>query len=230
MAEATQAIIVGSSGGIGRALFDRVRASGRYDQVTGLSRTGKPPLDLTNETSVVDAIKTIAPLGAIRLVIVATGLLHDGTIAPEKSNRQLSVDALARSFAINTIGPALVLKHILPLLPRSGRSLVIVLSAKVGSIGDNQLGGWHSYRASKAALNQIVRTCAIELGRTHKEAVLVAMHPGTVDTPLSRPFSRAGLDVQTPEEAASAILGGLDKLRVADSGGFFDRTGMRLPY
>ncbi|HCO56278.1 MAG TPA: C-factor [Pelagibacterium sp.] len=230
MTEATQALIIGSTGGIGRALVEQVRASGRYDLVTGLSRSSSPAIDITDEASIVSAMDAVAGRGVLRLVILATGFLHHGAIGPEKANRHLSGEALAQAFAVNTIGPALVLKHVLPLLPRSGRSVVMALSARVGSISDNRLGGWHSYRASKAALNQIVRTCAIELARTHRDAVLVAMHPGTVDTPLSRPFSRSGLDVQQPEDAAGAILAGLDTLTPSESGQFFDRTGERLPY
>ena len=230
MTEATQALIIGSTGGIGRALLEQVRASGRYDLVTGLSRSGSPAIEITKEASIASAMEVVAGQGALRLVVIATGFLHSSGIAPEKANRQMSAQALAQAFAVNTIGPALVLKHVLPLLPRSGRSVVMALSAKVGSISDNRLGGWHSYRASKAALNQIVRTCAIELARTHRDAVLVAMHPGTVDTPLSRPFSRSGLDVQQPEDAAGAILAGLDTLTPSESGQFFDRTGERLPY
>lgn len=230
MTEATQALIIGSTGGIGRALVEQVRASGRYDLVTGLSRSSSPAIDITDEASIVSAMDAVAGQGVLRLVILATGFLHPDAIGPEKANRHLSGEALAQAFAVNTIGPALVLKHVLPLLPRSGRSVVMALSARVGSISDNRLGGWHSYRASKAALNQIVRTCAIELARTHRDAVLVAMHPGTVDTPLSRPFSRSGLDVQQPEDAAGAILAGLDTLTPSESGHFFDRTGERLPY
>ena len=230
MTEATQALIIGSTGGIGRALVEQVRASGRYDLVTGLSRSSSPAIDITDEASIVSAIDAVAGQGVLRLVILATGFLHHGAIGPEKANRHLSGEALAQAFAVNTIGPALVLKHVLPLLPRSGRSLVMALSARVGSISDNRLGGWHSYRASKAALNQIVRTCAIELARTHREAILVGMHPGTVDTQLSRPFARSGLDVQQPEGAAGAILAGLERLTPSDSGGFFDRSGHRLPY
>ncbi|WP_338607079.1 SDR family NAD(P)-dependent oxidoreductase [Pelagibacterium nitratireducens] len=230
MTEATQALIIGSTGGIGRALVEQVRASGRYDLVTALSRSSSPAIDITDEASIVSAIDAVAGQGVLRLVILATGFLHHGAIGPEKANRHLRGEALAQAFAVNTIGPALVLKHVLPLLPRSGRSVVMALSARVGSIYDNRLGGWHSYRASKAALNQIVRTCAIELARTHRDAVLVAMHPGTVDTPLSRPFSRSGLDVQQPEDAAGAILAGLDTLTPSESGQFFDRTGKRLPY
>ncbi|WP_319019364.1 Rossmann-fold NAD(P)-binding domain-containing protein [Pelagibacterium flavum] len=140
MTEATQALIIGSTGGIGRALLEQVRASGRYDLVTGLSRSGSPAIEITKEASIASAMEVVAGQGALRLVVIATGFLHSSGIAPEKANRQMSAQALAQAFAVNTIGPALVLKHVLPLLPRSGRSVVMALSAKVGSISDNRLG------------------------------------------------------------------------------------------
>jgi NAD(P)-dependent dehydrogenase (short-subunit alcohol dehydrogenase family) len=137
---------------------------------------------------------------------------------------------MAHAFAINAIGPALLMKHFLPLLPRSGRSVFATLSAKVGSIGDNHLGGWYSYRASKAALNQLVRTAAIELSRRQPQAICVALHPGTVATPLSSPFAKSGLQVQAPDLAAQRLLAVIDALTAEDSGGFFNHQGERLPW
>ena len=137
---------------------------------------------------------------------------------------------MAQAFAINAIGPALLFKHFLPLLPRNGKSVFATLSARVGSIGDNRLGGWFSYRASKAALNQIVRTAAVELGRSHREAICVALHPGTVDTRLTLPFRKAGLDVQSPDCAAERLLAAIDKLGPEHSGGFFDHRGSAVPW
>ena len=137
---------------------------------------------------------------------------------------------MAQSFAVNAIGPALILRHFLPLLPRDRRAVVAVLSAKVGSIGDNRLGGWYSYRAAKAALNQIIRTAAVEVRRTHPQAVCAAFHPGTVATGLSRPFAKTGLAVQSPPEAARALLDSIDRLGPHHSGGFFDRFGEPLPW
>jgi NAD(P)-dependent dehydrogenase (short-subunit alcohol dehydrogenase family) len=142
----------------------------------------------------------------------------------------LDAEHMAKSFAVNAIGPALLMKHLLTLMPRTGKSVFATLSAKVGSIADNRLGGWYSYRASKAALNQLVRTAAIELKRSHPEAICVAIHPGTVATPLSAPFTKAGLAVQSPSQAAVVIIACLDKLRASDSGGFFDRSGAPLPW
>ena len=122
------------------------------------------------------------------------------------------------------------MKHFLPLLPRAGKTVFATLSAKVGSIGDNRLGGWYSYRASKAALNQIVRTAAVELSRRQPEAICIALHPGTVQTRLSSPFSTTGLDVQSPDVAAGRLLTVIDRLRPGDSGGFFDYRGEQLPW
>ena len=131
---------------------------------------------------------------------------------------------------MNTFGPALVMKHFFPLLPKRGRCVAGFVSAKVGSIGDNALGGWYGYRASKAALNQLVKTAAIELTRRNRESVCVALHPGTVDTPLSQPFSKAGLRVRSADEAAGDLLGVLDQLSPAESGGLVDYRGHTLPF
>eukprot|EP00435_Cladocopium_sp_Y103_P076850 s1_g589.t1 len=166
----------------------------------------------------------------VRLVIDATGLLHNENLKPEKSLAQLDGDQLAQLFAVNATGPALLLKHFLPILPREGKSVFATLSAKVGSIGDNQLGGWHGYRASKAALNQFVRTAAIELKRRKPEAICVALHPGTVATKLSDPFTNKRANVQTPEESASNLLTVVDGLSPEQSGGFFAYDGMALPW
>lgn len=224
------AIVIGANGGIGGALAERLAGSDRFVATLGLSRSSTPPIDLGDEASIAAAAAHAREIGPVRLLIIATGFLHDERFSPEKSRRDLDPTHMAHAFAVNTIGPAMVLKHFLPLLPRSGKSVVAAISAKVGSIGDNRLGGWYSYRAAKAALNQIIRTAAVELGRSHPEAVCIAMHPGTVDTALSRPFSKAGLAVQSPDEAASAILTSLNALAHEASGGFFDRSGTPLPW
>ena len=166
----------------------------------------------------------------VRLIVNATGVLEAADCIAEKTLRQLDANTMARSFAINAIGPALLMKHFLPLLPRAGRSVFATLSARVGSIGDNRLGGWYSYRASKAALNQIVRTAAIELGRARPDALCVAIHPGTVATRLSQRFTKSGLDIQSPETAAMRILSVLNTLPANASGGFFDQLGRPIPW
>lgn len=226
----SRAVVIGASGGIGSALMQALRDQGAFDAVIGLSRRSTPALDLCAEASIAQAASQVAALGPPTLVIDATGLLSDATLQPEKALKALDPAAMARAFAINAIGPALLMKHFLPLLPRDAPAVFATLSAKVGSIGDNRLGGWYSYRASKAALNQLVRTAAIELARTHRQAVCVALHPGTVETPLSRPFAKVGLQPLTPETAARELLAGLARLGPADSGGFFDRHGAPLPF
>ena len=225
------ALVIGSTGGLGAAFVEALSASGIYRQVIGLSRSSVPPLDLLTEASIEAAAATIGRVGMpLRLVIDATGFLHDERFGPERAWRQLDADHLAKAFAINAIGPALLMKHFLPLLPSEGRSIFATLSAKVGSIGDNRLGGWYSYRASKAALNQLVRTAAIELRRQRPGAICVALHPGTVHSRLSAPFRKAGLEVRAPREAAHLLLAVLDKLTPEQTGDFFDYRGQPLPW
>ena len=225
------ALVIGASGGIGAALLAQLQQNDRFDRALGLSRHSQPALDLLDEASIALAAAHVAGLGLpLRLLIDATGLLHGPGLQPEKTWQQLDPVQMAQAFAINAIGPALLMKHFLPLLPREGRSVFATLSAKVGSIGDNHLGGWYSYRASKAALNQLVRTAAIELRRRQPQALCVALHPGTVATGLSAPFAKTGLQVQAPDHAAARLLGVIDGFQVADSGGFFNHDGSVLPW
>ncbi len=224
------AVVIGSSGGIGGALVRSLGNSNCFAETIGISRATTPPIDLMDEPSIVASARWLERQGKPRLIVVASGLLHRAGMDPEKSLRQLDPAAMAESYAVNAIGPALVMKHFLPLLPREGKAVVAVLSARVGSIEDNHLGGWFSYRASKAALNQLVHTAAIELRRRHRQALCVALHPGTVDTGLSAPFAKTGLEVQPPGLAAERILGVIDRLGVEDSGGFFDHHGKRVPW
>ena len=225
------AVVAGAAGGIGAAFMRALRSEAGLASVDGFSRSSAPSLDFTDEHSVARCAAHAASLGLkLRLVVAATGFLHGGGFAPEKALRQLDPAHMAKSFAVNAIGPALLMKYFLPLLPRQGKAVFAALSAKVGSIGDNHLGGWHSYRASKAALNQLVHTASIELKLRRPEAICVALHPGTVDTGLSAPFARAGLTMQSADVAAQALLAVIDRLTSADSGGFFDYTGARLPW
>lgn len=226
----TLAIVIGATGGIGNALMHALRQSGRYDDVIGLSRSGTPPLELTSEASIKASAAFVAEQGTPRLIVDATGVLQAGSLKAEKSWRELDAEQMAQAFAVNAIGPALLMKHFLPLLPRDGNAVFATLSARVGSIGDNRLGGWYSYRASKAALNQLVRTAAIELRRRSPNAVCVALHPGTVDTGLSTSFAKTGLDVQSPQLAASRLLDVIAKLKAEDNGGFFDYSGATVPW
>jgi NAD(P)-dependent dehydrogenase (short-subunit alcohol dehydrogenase family) len=234
-----RAVVVGASGGIGGALIAALATAG-FDAVHALARKpvavthGIVPgtIDLLDEHAIAAAAASLAGGSPLRLIIAATGLLHDATTQPEKSMRALDAAQLARGFAINAIGPALLAKHLMPLLPREGKSVFAVLSARVGSIEDNRLGGWYGYRAQKAALNQIIRTLAIEVRRARPEAVVVALHPGTVATGLSAPF-RGAVHAErlfTPDVAARHLLGVIDGLRPCDSGGFFAWDGQPIPF
>ncbi len=224
------AVVFGASGGVGAALVENLRAGGGFAHVAALSRRSDPAFDLTDEASIAQAVASVAQRGALRLVIDATGFLHDEAQAPEKALRDLDAANLARAFALNAIGPALLMKHVLPALAPSGKAVFATLSARVGSIGDNHLGGWYGYRASKAALNQFVRTGAIELKRRRPAALCVALHPGTVRTQLSDPFTKDGLEVQTPQTSAARLLGVMDGLTADQSGGFFDHLGLPIPW
>ena len=220
------AVIVGATGGIGGALSEELSHSGDFDQVIRFSR---PSLDLCDEKSIAHAASEL-PRGCVRLVINAAGFLHDGAHQPEKRLRDLNPDSLTHSFTVNTLGPALLMKHFIPLLPRQGRAVVANLSARVGSIGDNRLGGWYGYRCSKAALNQLVRNVAIEFARTHPEGICVALHPGTVATRLSAPFVSRKQSPLTPIEAARHLLTLIANLKPEDTGEFFDWNGKPVPW
>lgn len=214
-----RALVIGASGGIGSAVVSALGARGV--EVCGLSRR-RDGLDVTDEASVAAHLGALE--GAFDLVLVATGALEIGGAAPEKSLARLEARAMADQFALNAIGPALVLKHALRLLPKDRRAVFAALSARVGSIGDNRLGGWHSYRAAKAALNQILHGGAIEIARSHPHAICVALHPGTVATDFTAGYLGRHPAVSA-DEAAQNILSVLGALGPAQSGGFFDWTG-----
>jgi NAD(P)-dependent dehydrogenase (short-subunit alcohol dehydrogenase family) len=231
-----RAVVFGASGGLGGALLTQLRAGPGVAAAVGVARSAAAGVeiagvDVADETSVADAARGLATdARPLRLVVVASGFLHDADGGPEKSLRDLDPARLARAFAVNAIGPALILKHVAPLLPRDGRSVFAALSARVGSIGDNRLGGWHGYRASKAALNQLLRTASVELRRTRPGLVVAGLHPGTVATPLSEPFAKTGLDVVSPDDAAARLLSVIERLEPADSGCFFDYRGEAIPW
>jgi len=239
-AEKPTAAIIGASGGIGAAMtrqlaelptIERVLAFSRSPAEFDHPRVQTGHIDLEDEDTIAAAAHTANAAGGAQIVIVAAGLLHDGAIQPEKSWRAMNAEQLTRSFRINTIGPALVAKHFLPLFPRHGRAIFAALSARVGSISDNRIGGWYGYRGSKAALNMILRNLAIELGRKREEAICVGLHPGTVDTGLSKPFQSQtpAEKLFTPDYSASRLLAVLDGLSPENSGGVFAWDGQRVP-
>lgn len=235
--------VVGSSGGIGSAFLAALESAPSVACVTALSRAAFSPrspkthwleIDLEQEDSIAAAAEAMRDAcDELHLVIIATGLLHDGArMQPEKSWRSLEVANLQRAFAVNAIGPALVAKHFLPMLARDRKTAFAALSARVGSIEDNRLGGWHAYRASKAALNMLIRNLAVELSRRNGQAFCVGLHPGTVDTGLSKPF-QANVPADrlfTPTAAALQLLAVLDRLSPGDSGSLFAWDGQRIPF
>ena len=226
------AVVVGAAGGLGAALADALDDEGLYGAVHRFARRleGVHHIDITNEASIAAAAATVAGGPPPALMIVATGLLHEGDHGPERATKALDAAWMARNFAINAIGPALLAKHFLPLTPKTGRTVFAALSARVGSISANRLGGWHSYRASKAALNQLIRTIAIEERRRNSSAIVVALHPGTVDTPLSKPFQGnvAPGQLFDPARAAVQLLDVIDGLRPPDSGKLFAWDGVEV--
>ena len=227
--EGYRAVVIGASGGLGAAFVDQLKSDPRAGSVVGLSRQSDPALDLTNEGSIERAAALIGARGPLHLVIDATGFLHDEHIRPEKALRQLSYEGFAKNFLLNAIGPAYLIKHFHALLPRDEPSAFGLLSAKVGSIEDNQIGGWYAYRAAKAAMNQIVKTASVEIARKWPEAVLLALHPGTVATPLSEPF-RGSRDVFTPEHATLRLLETINSAIGGKTGRFLSYDGRDLPW
>ncbi|SIQ19495.1 NAD(P)-dependent dehydrogenase, short-chain alcohol dehydrogenase family [Rhizobium sp. RU35A] len=221
-----RALVIGASGGIGSAVAAVLQADTACGELLSLSRR-IDGFDVTQEDSVAAAAERLT--GEFHLIFCATGGLTIDGVGPEKSLRQISSDAMMKQFALNALGTALVTKHLAPKLARKERALMAFLSARVGSIGDNHLGGWMSYRASKAALNQIVRTASIELARSHPLSVLLALHPGTVATSLSEKYS--GNHARTePVESARAMLSVLNGREAAETGRFYAYDGQPIEW
>ncbi len=219
------AVIIGVRGGIGAALADALDAGDQYDRVIRLHRTSAPAVDILDEPSIAAAAGDLAGT-APQLVIVATGLLHTAAKGPEKSLRELDPEWMMENYRINAVGPALVAKHFLPIMAKQGPICFAALSARVGSISDNRLGGWHSYRASKAALNMFIRNIAIEWQRKNAQSIVVALHPGTVETQLSAPFKgNPAHERLLPARAAADMLGVLSGLNPEQSGQIFAYDG-----
>jgi NAD(P)-dependent dehydrogenase (short-subunit alcohol dehydrogenase family) len=220
-------MIFGARGGIGAALADALEQDPNYAQVIRLHRESNPLFDIMDEASIADAAASLAgTYPPISMVIVATGVLHSTQKGPEKSLRELDPDWMMENFRINAVGPALVAKHFLPIMAKQGPICFAVLSARVGSISDNRLGGWHSYRASKSALNMFIRNIAIEWQRKNPQSVVVGLHPGTVETALSAPFKgNPAHERFTPARAAGDMLNVLHGLKPEQSGQIFAYDG-----
>lgn len=232
--------IIGASGGLGRAFVERLSVQSNVTKLHAFSRSSvkfdhekveNHIIDIALETSVKEAVDGVGKDQLFDIVIVATGFLHDGNISPEKSMRDLSMESFQDVFAANTFGPALVAKYFLPRLRRDSKSVFACLSARVGSISDNQLGGWYAYRASKAALNMILKNAAIETARRYKEACVIGLHPGTVDTSLSQPFQGQVEDNKlfTPKYSSACLLKVINDVTPAQSGKVFAWDGKEVP-
>jgi NAD(P)-dependent dehydrogenase (short-subunit alcohol dehydrogenase family) len=221
------ALVIGGTGSIGSAIINELKNQ-KFTNIISLGRSSNPPLDLLDESSIKKAADFIKNQpGSLCLLFDATGILHneDQNQMPEKTYKNIDLTFMKKNFEINVMGPALIMKHFLPLLDTDQKSIFATLSAKVGSISDNRYGGWYSYRASKAALNQMIKTASIELKMKNKNAICVAIHPGTVTSKLSQPFQKDNLKIQSNEESAKNIVQVMTNLKINDSGLFFDWSG-----
>ena len=239
---AANVAVVGASGGIGQAVVKLLNEDPSVALIHAFSRSatnardGKVyqlPIDLLDEQSIIRAVDVATSREPLDLVFIASGMLHrDDAVRPEKTMRDLSVSAMLEVFNVNTIGPALLAKHFLPAMRKNGKTVFAALSARIGSISDNRRGGWVSYRASKAALNMVIKTLSIEQIRRFPESIVVSLHPGTVDTALSKPFSSGVAEnaLFAPERSAASLLKVIDGLDVADSGNFFAWDGSAIDY
>ena len=223
-------VVIGASGGIGKAFVAMLQSHDQVGVVYSFSRNDPNAIsiDICNEGSIQKAVSNIDE--PVHLIILATGLLHDGDVMPEKSLRDLNAENMKKLFDINTIGPTLVAKHFISCLPRTGKSVFAVLSARVGSISDNHLGGWHSYRSSKAALNMMIKNIAIETSRKYKDMAIIGLHPGTVDTKLSSPFQTNVKEGKlfSPNQAAEYLLNVINRVSCDDTGRIFAWDGQEV--
>jgi len=235
----SNAVVIGASGAIGKAFVEQFIASDNISKIHAFSRSevrfssskvSVHKIDLESEDSIKEAVNIATKNQKIDIIIVAIGVLHGEDFAPEKSLRDLSSAKFKKLFAINTIAPALIAKHFLPHLNKESKSIFAALSARVGSISDNHLGGWYSYRASKAALNMILKNSAIEIKRSNKNAIIIGLHPGTVDSNLSKPFQGnvAEGKLFTPEFSTQKMFAVINNLEPKDSGKVFDFNGIEV--
>ncbi|MAJ24414.1 MAG: C-factor [Rickettsiales bacterium] len=224
------AVVFGSGGGIGFEIIQELKKSNQFSKVYGLGRNSNPNINIFDEKSYENVANEISKHNLkIKLLINAIGFLHDDKFKPEKKFQEINIEYIKKSFSINTIPTALILKYFTPHMENKKKSVIATLSARVGSISDNYLGGWYSYRASKAALNQLIRTASIEYKRTNKNLIVVALHPGTVNTNLSMPFLR-NKKYQTTEQAAKKLINVMLNLNEKDSGLLLDYNKNTIPY
>lgn len=224
------AVVIGATGGIGSAVATRLRNDPKCGYLYELGRNTVPRIDFNDENSIIELAQILREKEHFPdLIFDATGLLTIADKTPEKTLQKVHADAMAENFLVNAIGPALLIKHLCPLMPRDRPAIFATLSARVGSISDNRTGGWVSYRASKAALNQIVKCAAIELARTKPLSMLVSLQPGTVTTPLSAPYSK-GHGCLTPETSARRLLSVLEQMTPERTGSFLDHQGEEIPW
>ena len=219
------AVVIGNSGSIGSAIEKELSDQG-FKNIIGFNRSSNPRLDLLNEETIAQSAQFIKDQNTpVSLVFDATGLLHDDNNMPEKTYKNIDQIFMRKNFEINVMGPALIMKYFLPLLDKEEKSIFASISAKVGSISDNRYGGWYSYRASKAALNQMIKTASIEMKMKNQKAICLAIHPGTVESKLSKPFQKNDLTIQSPQESASNIFKILTSSTSKDTGSFYNWDG-----
>lgn len=224
-----RALVVGSSGGIGAEVLHCLEEDPRCIHVTALSRSTDPRLDLEDEHSIQHCASQITNEGPLHFIFDATGVLHDGELSPEKALSAVDRDSAMSSFAVNALGPLLLLKHLHTLMPRVERSVFATISARVGSIEDNRLGGWYSYRGAKAALNMFLKTASIEIARKRPNAVCLALHPGTVETRLSDPFA-SNRERMSAADSARCLLTVINSAGPAENGQFLGYDGQEIPW
>ena len=226
------ALIIGGTGAIGSAIANELAQNG-FTNIVKLSRSTQPNIELADENTIRNASLFIKNKAIpLCLIFDATGILHseESNQMPEKTYKNIDINFVKKNFEVNAFGPALLMKYFLPLLDSESKSVFASLSAKVGSIEDNKYGGWYSYRASKAALNQFIKTASIELAMKNKKAICVAVHPGTVVSKLSQPFQKTDLKIQSPHESAKNILQVIFNLNYQDTGNFYNWDGTLIPW
>lgn len=226
------AVVIGGTGSIGGAISEQIKGLG-FKEIIKIGRRTNPSIDFNDEQTIKNAAEFIKnKKKAISILFDATGILHDeeNNQMPEKTLKNINLKFAQKNFLINAIGPSLLIKHFAPLLDSEQKSVFATLSAKVGSISDNGFGGWYSYRASKAALNQLIKTASIEMKIKNKNSIFIALHPGTVKSKLSKPFQKSNLKIQAPEESADHLIKIIKELKTSETGKFFNWDGTELPW